>query len=339
MKKYRALLFLPVLFLSLRCTAGYEQGLLPFTDIYPPVFISISTESEDTIRLVFDKASDFTALPEITPVLEIFHAEREDTAIILTLGKAMELGREYMLSGTVKDSSGNRLRFLAPFYGHNGRVPEILINEFNTQGSKNHPDLTEIIVISPGNLAGVSVKEGTPALFSSQIVFPALEVESGDFILVHWKPEGIPEEVNETKHKAESGGLDACPEAWDFWASGGSGLPGNNGVLTIYTSPTGTLIDAVIYSNRTSASDQNYMGFGTRDMMNKALALAEAGGWAFSGEDPKPEEAVNPTGSTATRSICRKTNLEDTDSASDWYIVPTGKASFGKINCEEVYSP
>ena len=144
--------------------------------------------------------------------------------------------------------------------------------------------------------------------------------------------------VNETAEKDLSGGLDASYTAFDFWVNGGTGLSGNNGVITLLDRPGGSILDGVLYSNRTSQSDEKYLGFGTLTAMERALELEEMKGWICEENRVRPEDAVNPDGSTATRSLCRKREL-DTNSRNDWYIVPTRHASFGKENSEEEYVP
>jgi len=156
---------------------------------------------------------------------------------------------------------------------------------------------------------------------------------------VHFRPQGITDEVDELSDPAASGGLDACATAWDFWVHGGDGLPGNNGVVSLYARPGGPVLDGVLYSNRTAAADTLYLGFGSREAMERALELAADGGWVTEGETVRPEDAVNPEGSTATRSLCRDRAGADTDSAPDWHIVPTSGFSFGAENSDEVYQP
>ncbi len=110
-------------------------------------------------------------------------------------------------------------------------------------------------------------------------------------------------------------------------------------MLTVYDSPGGTLLDGVLYSNRTSESDELYAGFGTADVLARAQELARDGGWKTAGERPAPEDAVSPEGSTGTRSICRSSGGADTDGAADWHIVPTRGSTFGAVNSDEVYVP
>ena len=93
----------------------------------------------------------------------------------------------------------------------------------------------------------------------------------------------------------------------------------------------------MLYSNRTSQSDELYRGFGSSEMRGWAELLVQQKGWRAAGQRVAPEDCVNPEGSTGTRSICRSALSTDTDSRTDWHIVPTRKATFGKSNSEEVY--
>ena len=68
-----------------------------------------------------------------------------------------------------------------------------------------------------------------------------------------------------------------------------------------------------------------------------AVELVAHGGWSISGQSVCPEDAVNPDGSTGTRSICRASVPSDTDTASDWHIVPTRGSTFGEENSDQVY--
>ena len=198
-------------------------------------------------------------------------------------------------------------------------------------------------------MGGVVLYEGTPGSHDDRLIFPAFEVSTGDFLIIHFKPEGIPQEIDETAAKDLSGGLDASDQAYDFWVREGAGISGNNGVLSLYDRPGGAILDGVLYSDRTSDSDEKYGGFGTLDSWERAQELTADGGWTISGEQVRPEDAVSPEGSTGTRSICRSTDSAnsafpdgasvDTDTAADWHIVPTRGFTFGEENSDEIYVP
>jgi hypothetical protein len=110
-------------------------------------------------------------------------------------------------------------------------------------------------------------------------------------------------------------------------------------VISLYSRPGGEILDGVLYSNRTSESDAQYRGFGSATVLARADELVSAGGWRVSGSQAAPEDALNPDGSTATRSICRSSDSTDTDSREDWHIVPTRGSTFGTDNSDEVYAP
>jgi hypothetical protein len=187
-------------------------------------------------------------------------------------------------------------------------------------------------------MAGLVLVNGTPASWTSRLVFPPFRVEGGDFVLAHFKPQGIAAEVDETLDRTLSAGLDSSDAAYDLWVPGAAGLNGNNGVISLYSRIGGPVLDAILYSNRTSASDVEYLGFGTAETMERAMEIAASGGWVCDGETVRPEDAVSPELSTSTRSICRRRGA-DTDTRADWYVVPTRGATFGGENLEEEYAP
>jgi hypothetical protein len=323
---------------------------IPFVteaDITPPVIIDMLLPSDQELELRFDETvrlvgevrhSEGVALAGV----EVAEAENEQAHAGLmrfTFLTSPSPGVEHHVEAQVSDRSGNHLRFLAHFYGPNSMLPAMIINEFTTQGSGNHPDLVEVRILSDGNLAGATLYEGVPGNWEQRFVFPAVSVAAGDYVVVHFKPEGIPEEVNELVSPSASGGLDANPDAWDFWVDQGSGLSGNNGVVALCENPLGGYIDAVLYSNRTSDSDEQYRGFGSRKVMERADALFEAGAWIAAGPLVAPEDAVDPEPSTATRSMARRSSGADTNSLADWHITPTRGLTPGFVNTDEVYAP
>jgi hypothetical protein len=262
-----------------------------------------------------------------------------DRTLTFLFGAAPDPAREHMVEAQVADPAGNHLRFVARFYGVNTHLPALLINEFTTQGSGKHPDLVELRVLTDGNLAGACLCEGIAEDWDQRFVFPDVDVAAGDYIVVHFKPQGIPEEVDETMSTDLSGGYDAHPDAWDFWVPDGTGLSGNNGVLSLCENPVGGIMDAVLYSNRTSASDDRYRGFGSTAVMERADALVAAGAWIAAEGTVRPEDAINPEDSTATRSMSRSRAGTDANSRHDWHITPTRGLTAGYENEDAIYVP
>jgi len=307
-------------------------------DIRPPMFIGMGTLNATTLELKFSEEIEVSAEDLfIDPAIEVSSITVEGDRMEISFVDAMETGGLFKIEITVSDLTGNSLTLLSDFYGFNSNIPEIIINEFTTQGSTTNPDKVELLVLSDGNTAGICIFEGTDTNWDQRKILPAIIVSTNDYIIVHFKPQGIDEETDETVSKDISGGLNVHPDAWDLWVNGGSGLSGNNGTITLFTNPMGNLIDGILYSNRTSTSDVNYRGFGSTSVMNKADRLFELDGWTANGELISPEDAIDPEDSTATRSMCREIAFIDTDSKEDWHIVPTSTASFGEVNSDEVF--
>jgi hypothetical protein len=171
------------------------------------------------------------------------------------------------------------------------------------------------------------------------MVLPAVEVEEGDFILIHVKSEGIPEEIDETGLIDQSGGLLASADARDFWMPGSPGLPGNNGAVTVFSRRGGPVLDAVLWSDRTDNPDEELLGW-TSEGYIFASDLASDGAWLPSESRISfPSEAVDVSLSTATRSLCRASNPADTGEKTDWHTVPTRGQTFGTVNTDSEYQP
>ncbi len=274
------------------------------------------------------------------PDLGGLEVSSEGSRVRITASGLPPPGSALSLEGTVRDAEGNSTSFVLPFWAYNPALPRVLINEVLTQGSSTHPDLVELAVLESGNLAGLAFRVGCAVKQILVYVFPPCEVAAGEYAILHLKPQGLPEEADETGDTSASGGQDAYPYARDFWYRGGDGaLPGENGCVTLYRSPTGQALDALLYSARTSASDTKYGGFGTQALLDQARAVVAEGMWRIAGSEVRPEDAARSEGSTSTRTLCRSSGSGDTDSASDWHVVPTKGSTLGRPNSDEVYVP
>jgi hypothetical protein len=316
--------------------ADYRQ--LTERDIQPPLFIRMGTIDSKTLEIqLSEEVSSEITYSFIEPEIEISSYIVENDKIYLIFTADLVPGNVYKLEISINDISGNSLTILSEFYGYNSNLPELAINEFTCQGSTTNPDKVELRVLTNGNTAGICIYEGVDIEWAQRKVLPSINVSENDYIIIHFKPSGTDEEVDETDSMDISGGLNVHPEAWDIWLEGGTGLSGNNGTISLFTNPVGELMDAVLYSNRTSVSDDKYRGFGSTSTLIKADRLFELGAWTAEGELIAPEDAINPEDSTATRSICRESLFSDNNSSADWHIVPTSTASFGDLNSDEIF--
>ena len=305
------------------CDAQGQRELfnvLAGTDHQGPVLMETRATGTHTATYRFDEMifcspDDFRIGSDDTSIQSVTTFEEE---LKITFTHPLVPGSRIVVEGRVSDQFGNTLTFSCGVWGFNARVPEVLINEFTTKGSSTNPDRVELLVLSDGNLAGLTLYDGLSESFDSECILPSYEVKKGDRLIIEYS------EHLRQEHQIEFYG-------------GPIGLGANNGVITLYDSPDGSIIDAVLYSNRTSASDTTYGGFGTSKVQQRALFLEESGQW-----DAKPivpEAGIDSTHSTATRSFCRTEDAPDTDSRNDWHVVPTSKASFGYPNSPDIHEP
>ena len=333
-----AVLFAAVLLAA--CAPLPPVAFLAGADVAPPVVTRLQFRSPTELEVGFDEPVRLITGPLHAPTVTVLDVdEREESALVFRFDPAPVPWKEHFVEAQVADAAGNHLRFVARFHGLNAMLPAMIINEIVSNSSANHGEFVEIRILTDGNLAGATLYEGIPSDWDQRFIFPSVDVVAGDYIVVHFRPQGIPEEINEITDRAASGGRNASPDAWDYWVSGGTGLSTNNGVLTLVENPLGGYLDAVIYSNRTSASDTRYRGFGSRKMLHRAEAVVEAGQWVASGTAIAPEDAVSSGASTATRSMSRHPDGRDTNSAADWHITPARGSTPGAVNTDQVYAP
>lgn len=324
-KIFQACTLLCMLLLSFACQPVPEQQLfnvLSGKDRVPPVFLGATAVASDTIICYFNEPVSCDLLHTVVGKgLKLVEALPYAHELKLVVDGTMAPGVAVVISARVRDSMGNSLGFSTTCWGKNERVPRLLINEFTTKGSGNNPDRVELWTATAGNLAGITFYEGMPESYDSKFTFPALEVVSGEFLVLYLgqsPPEGKPN---------------------SFYASE-VGLGSNNGVLSVYATPGSDCLDAVLYSNRTSTSDTDFRGFGTQKVLDRVLLLQKSRGWGASpGIALMPEMAIDSTYSTATRSMGRLPDGADTDTKLDWQVAATGKASFGAGNSTEVHVP
>ena len=327
--------------LILLFSCSLKEGIpgAPDLDFSPPRLMKIESSESTEVELWFDEPlglTNETVLLDngISAGLEV----REENRLVLIPQETPEPGEARTTSLSVQDRHGNSNNFLIRFWGWNPRLPDVVINELNPQGSGNNPDTLELFFLTDGNTAGITLFYGTLNFNSFRYILPSIVVRKGDYLLIHCRPEGLEEEINETEEKDLSQGNLACDTAWDLWLPEDAGLSGSNGVVSLYNSPAGKLMDCVIYSDREPDPEDDKLGW-TTATYDAVADIYQSGGWVFSSEDISPLETVSSDGTTGTRSICRNSQSKDSNSKSDWHIVPTGEKSFGEINTDAVYTP
>ena len=324
--------------LVLGCDALPEMPAMIEGNWDPPILEAVHAVSEDTVGLRFTRSVEVVRTM-FDPPVELQRVWWEDGMLQMTAREPLRVGGEYWLDAVVEDDSGNTASVLVNFFGLNPDLPRVLINEIVNKGSGNNPDFAELRVFEDGNLGGMTLYNGSPNRWATRKVFPEMWVEAGDYIIVHFRPENIPEEVDETEDKSASGGLRSHPEAWDLWVWEGTGLPTTSGGLTLTEFPDGPVMDAILYSDRSYDSTAANRGFGTAAQLEIFEDVVARGGWKIAGAFVVPDDGVDPSTSTATRSINRDSAGTDTDTKYDWHVAPTRGATPGTVNTDERYEP
>lgn len=324
---------------SVLACAPLPKLVEPFVgDMHAPVLERVEATGSREVRILFDEPTsldtdDFIVDPPRTLLSSGIDAE----SLVLTFAEDLEAGTEFWIEGTAQDSSGNSTTFLVHVYGRNTAVPSVVINEFSCEGSSTHPDMVELKVLSTGNLAGLALYDGSPGYYDNEMIFPSVSVERGEYLLIHFKPQNIPEEIDERDDSSVSGGLDAVDGVRDFWVPDGDGIPNTTGALTLLGYPGGPLLDAVLYTTKTYNPEDELRGYGLSSQLLQAEEVVTLGGWEISGDFVIPQDGINPEDSTATRTICRSSSSGDSNHREDWHIVPTSESTFGSSNSDLEY--
>ncbi len=325
--------------LSAGCSLPCREELMSNPDLAPPQLVEVQSGEGPEIRLLFDEAvrpgENRITLDRGDPVrLEV----EEENTIVLIPETELPAGALCKAALTVEDKGGNSTRFILPFWAWNPDLPEILINEFNPEGSDSNPDCVEFFVKGGGDCAGLCLYYGTKNFYDYRYVFPSLTVKSGEYIILHCRREFLAGEISESTDMTLSTETLSCDTAWDLWLPEDSGLSGANGILSLYGSPDGKIIDAAVYSEREPDPQDDYLGWTSRTF-DPAADVYREGGWEFSSEALSPAEAISSHYTTATRSLCRSSTSADTNRSEDWHTAPTSGKTLGRINTDEEYVP
>ena len=263
-----------------------------------------------------------------TPVGTGWESGDEGRSVRFILEKGLGIGETAILSVQVEDGGGNSLSFSAPFTGFNERPACLRINEIRTEYDKPKVEYVEFIAIEAGNLAGLEIQNAMNA-DHPRWEFPAAEVAAGDYVVWHLRSleEGLVDETGETDVSA---GCDADPEARDFWDTQTKAPLKKNNVIILRERKGGKILDAVLLAEA-----------GKDAWPDDALRLAaeeavSSGAW---GPTALVTDAVVSTGTTPTRTIGRNERSDDSNTAPDWAVCPTGKKSPGSANAPFPGSP
>lgn len=301
-----------ILCLSVVLLASCDQMNRPIFNLFssedykPPVLVSTACPNPNTITLKFDEEINIRQL--FVDAIEQHTYHCDNSQLTINLKQPLLLGRSVELEASITDKRGNSSRLTLPIWSINPHPASLLINEFSTKGTESNPDRVELLVTARGNLAGLTLYNGSGPTSEDRCVLPDQWVEEGTYLVVRF-----------SKSSKATG---------EFVSQRLGGLSSNNGCLALCLNPNweSTILDAVVWGNPQTST---FEGFGSENLMQQVKVLQKSHAW----NSDLSTESVDSTLTTSTRTFCR-TTLCDTNSAADWYICATRQSSFGSINTE-----
>ena len=312
-----------------------EQGIkILGGDYTPPVLNSFCVKNESSLELEFSEkvsvsgsvvaqvvddlfdSMEHSDTIELSPALErasgvygsvpcSVSLDESGCVVTIILEQEMQVGQAYEFYTQVTDSVGNTLTLAVPFAGFNSRVPELLITEIQTESvsSQNKAEkaagiyrneFVELLVLKGGNLAGLELCSGYDGE-TKKYVFPAIEVQTGELLLVHMRNRGngcISEEGDKLDQAFSSYTND---EVRDLWTSIEATTLGNKtDVIIIKNTADGRLLDAVMFR----ASNIEAW---TKTMIDYSQLIDESGIY----DSGDTENAFVTDGMTSTKTMSR----------------------------------
>lgn len=331
MKKY-----ITGIIIALLISCNTQEIIDKVTDITPPKLLNIKSISSTSIFIESNEkialnTNDFVS----NDGFSIKKVLKGENSLTIEFNETMEVGKEYTSEFKITDTNNNYLSFIVNYYGFNENVPNILINEFVNKGSDSNPDKIELYILENGNMGGITIYSGVRNNFDTKYIFPNIEVNKGDYIVVRSTSKKYLLEYTETDNldidydkKFVSGVRDIRTDSLK--------LSSTNGVISIYTNPYGDIIDSVIYTKNLNDPDKRYRNFGLRKVLERVDYISEKNQWLAISDIIYPEDVINIDNSTTTRSVNR-INFVDTNTSEDWIICNTNESTFGFENSNNSY--
>jgi hypothetical protein len=329
----------PVLILCL-CACSTEAALQDILggSAEAPVFVACKTLSPLEIAFHFSQPVTLASL-RFDPPLMTASSSEDGAVVTVTLETPPEGGRRVVADLVVEDYNGNTLNVLVPFRARNENLPPLIITEIRTEYSKPKTEFVEFKTLGPGDLGALRMFIAGVSMETPVFEFPPAKVGAGDYVVVHLRtldPENRDETGGDPGAVPYTKDNEALQDAWDFWVPGtAKRLRKTDAVF--FMDQDDRIIDAVLLSESPDP------WWTAAAMVQAAELLGGEGAWiAKSGETeqiPGPADAVAAGNTTVTRSISRDEDMEDSNSAADWYITAASNATPGKANSTKRYSP
>ena len=316
------------------CASGVDEAAAAILgkNSEAPVFLSCKAVSASEINFEFSlpvKVMSVFFNPEVK--LE----EVEDGSIVRVIySEGPGPGEKLTADLLAEDENGNTINVLIPLMTRNDRIPNLIITELRTENSKPKSEFIEFKTLSEGNLGAmrifVSGNNKEPLLYT----FPPIEASKGEYVTLHLRTTES-NCINELgKNLEESGGPDSSPTGRDLWIPGNTKLLHKTDVIYFLDQDDNVLDALMLSENNDPWWNKEYFAEAAEFLFSKN---------AWKSPDGKicgPAEAVQSTGTTATRTINRdETKSEKSGTALDWYITATSCATPGKPNNVKRYVP
>jgi hypothetical protein len=299
------------------------------------LFLNCRAVSEDEVEFEFNRPVTVKSL-NFEPELAVASIEEGGT-VKVRLDKIPKPGTEITAEILAEDTDKNTINVLIPFRARNNRMPELLINEICTEtataAAGKKEEFIEFKMKSAGNLGAMRVVIHGNSNATKQTVyeFSPVEVKKDEYMTLHLRTYNQSSKNEYTDDLDESVGVTASPTGRDFWMPGDTKLLHKTAMIYVLDQDD-RVIDAVMLSETTD-------NWWAKDYFAEAAEfLFKQGAWkSVDGKIAGPVNAVNTTGTTATRTICRDEYVEDSNTSADWYITATSSATPGKPNNPKRY--
>jgi hypothetical protein len=305
-----------------------EQTLINSASMEAPAFISCKAVSPMEIEFGFTTPVKVVSLNFDRPV-EV-ESITDGAQIKVALKNQLAEGEAVTADILVEDEYRNTLNVLVPFNARNNRIPLIQLSEIRTEYSKPKVEFVEMKTLSSGNLGALRLFIASNGIDSPVFVFPPVEVQAGEYIVVHLRSieEGL---LNETgANVSASAGTEAAPNGRDFWVSGSTKLLRKTDAVFLMDQDD-KVLDALMLHKE---SDTVWKG----SLAQAAELLGNQRAWrAAFGTTPQTSDAILSDAATLTRTISRNESIPDSNCAADWFVTATSSATPGKLNTDKRY--
>ncbi|MCL2758994.1 MAG: hypothetical protein FWD22_02145 [Treponema sp.] len=300
---------------------GSSQALL---------YLNCRAVSQDEVEFEFSQPVTVKHI-SFQPELSVDSVENGKT-VRVKLGEKPESGKLITTEILAEDEKRNTINVLVSFRSRNDRMPDLVINEICTEyanaAAGRKPEFIELKMRSDGNLGAmrVVIRGNTAASRLTTFEFSPVEVKKGDYIVLHLRTYDENNKDEYGDNLAESGGVNASPNARDFWIPGTAKLIHKTSFVYVLDQDD-EVIDAVILSEKPDSWwTKDYFAEAAEFLFNKGVWISPEGGIC------RPEDVVISSGTTNTRTICRDETMEETGTPQAWYITVTSGATPGRLN-------